>query len=324
MSKILICGLNWLGDGIMSMPAVRAYKQLNPDASITMLVKKSMSELWGMCEAVDEIMVLDPGLAGLLRAAEHIAGKGYDEAYIFPNSWRSGLSPMLAGIPIRKGAGGNGRNWMLSDIVKDSSDGQHQSSEYFKILGFDVSPFDMPLLTFDGADDIRKKFITSGKPVVAIMPGAAFGKAKMWPKEHFIGVAKKLINDKSCYIAVMGVASEKDLCKGIADELKEDAVCLAGKTSLMQSSAILAGCSAVVCNDSGGMHLAAAAGARVVAVYGITDPEKTGPMGSGHKLIMAEGVERARDLERDSSEAIKAMESIKPDVVYDAVVEVLG
>jgi heptosyltransferase-2 len=123
---------------------------------------------------------------------------------------------------------------------------------------------------------------------------------------------------------VFGSGNETDLCETVTAGIGRKALNLAGQTSLPEFAALLSSCGVVICNDSGGMHLAAAAGAKVVAVFGMTDPAKTGPMGKGHRVICAEGVRQSRDIKRDSSEAAVALKSISADRVAAAAREVLA
>lgn len=329
MDRILICGVNWLGDGIMGIPAVSAFKASRPELSISVLVKKSMMPLWQMCDAVDDVIQLESGFSGTIRTAERLNQCGFSQAYIFPNSFRSALLPFMAGIPRRRGVSGHSRKVLLTDIVASDSSGKHQSAEYFDILDidYDNNVIKLPeLMIADDAGEIRKKHLGSfevGKKIVALLPGAAFGASKMWPEEHFVTVARKLIEKYPCRLLVMGTEAERDICVRISEELGNAAICLAGETTLYESAVLFRDCSFVISNDSGGMHLAAVAGIPVIAVYGLTDPVKTGPLGTGHKLILAEGVAHNRDIERDSEDAINAMRSITPERVYAAAVELL-
>ena len=104
--RILICGVNWLGDAVMSMPALQLFKRINPGCRLTMLVKKHLAALWSLSGAVDEVAVFDGGAPGTLLAARDMRRGGYGRAFVFPNSFRSALIPFLAAIPERVGARG--------------------------------------------------------------------------------------------------------------------------------------------------------------------------------------------------------------------------
>ena len=160
-------------------------------------------------------------------------------------------------------------------------------------------------------------------PWVAILPGAARGPSKQWPQEHFVAAAQQIAATHPCRFVILGTPSEAALCEQIAGTLGEAAISLAGKTSLPELTAALARCSTVLCNDSGGMHVAAAVGTRVVALFGMTDPGKTGPLGKGHRVMGAEGGTHSRDIHRESAEAEACLRSIDPGVVGEVVEDVL-
>ena len=158
---------------------------------------------------------------------------------------------------------------------------------------------------------------------MGLLPGAARGPSKQWPPDHFIAVGRQLAARPGCRIVVFGARDEASLCRAVAEGIGPAAITLGGETTLSELAALLGLCRVVVANDSGGMHLAAAAGARVVAVYGLTDPAKTGPIGHGHRIVCAEGRPRSRDIRRNSREAKDALASIRPDRVLEAVMELL-
>ena len=332
---ILICGLNWFGDSVMSMPAVQAYRRANDCVRITMLVKPALVDLWRMHPMVDEIVPLEPGARGVLAAARSIRRSGFRTAFIFPNSTRSALPPWFGRVPARRGTRGKRRSWFLTDIVEPAlaATHVHQSWEYADILGLGVGDCGdptgddwRPQLTIPAESAARATEmlgVAGSERVAALVPGAARGGSKRWPARHFIEVGRRIAGSCVARVAVLGTRGEMELCAGIAAGIGSDAVDLSGRTAVAELAAVLERCNVVVTNDSGGMHLATAAGGRVVAVYGLTDPAKTGPMGCGHRIIIREGVQGARDIGRESEEAERCLASIEPDEVYEAVKEMI-
>ncbi len=330
--NILICGTNWLGDSIMSMPAVQMLKERESDCCITMLVKPWLEPLWAMHASVDRVLTIKTGMFGTISAGQMVEYEKFDKAFIFPNSFRSVLIPFLGHVPVRMGMAGHHRAWMLTDIVGlvEDNEHNHQMWEYVRIVSgrqAAASP-DVPRLAVPPSvtRDIMKRLnIMHDDRLVGIIPGSAYGPAKRWPSEYFADVGRQLLSEnKSCHVAVLGAEKERCLCAEVADGIGERAVNFAGETSIKEMAALLSLCSVVVSNDSGGMHLAAAVGTKVVAVFGITDPFKTGPIGSGHKIISQKDVSRSRDIARDSREADDCLRSIKPDRVISAIMEVLS
>jgi len=329
--NILICGTNWLGDSIMSMPALQWLKGQGASSRITMLVKPQLVELWKMHSAVDDIINLEPGVGGVSKAARVIRRKKFARAIVFPNSLRSAMVPFLAGVPERVGRVGHWRRSLLTRVIKfgDSPAHRHQSWEYVELLSPDKMPSDLPpprlILSSSAVDAVATRFgMDRAGRYVSIMPGAARGSSKRWPGEYFVEVGWRLI-ERKCQILVLGTETEKRICSDVASCIGAGARSLAGQTRIPELAALLSLCSVVICNDSGGMHLAAACGSRIVAVFGLTDPATTGPLGTGHRVICAEGIaKRSRDIERQSSEAEHALRSIRPDVVLKAALELLS
>ncbi len=329
-THILICGVNWLGDACMTMPALQAFHAHEPDSRITMLTRPALEPLWAMHPAVDATIALVPTISGMREAIARLRDSAPHAAYIFPNSWRSALVPFFAHIPRRVGQRGHHRGMLLTETTQPSQRAAegHQQWEYVDILQVpDVMELPYPVLTVpeDAAAAVNATIPTeAGTTWLGILPGAARGPSKQWPAAHFVAAARQIASQHPCRYAILGTAGEAELCEGIAAELGDPAVSLAGKTSLPELVAVLARCNVVLCNDSGGMHLAAATGTPVVAMYGITDPHKTGPIGDGHALICAEGVAVSRSVPRDSQEARDALQSITPNRVAQATLAILS
>jgi heptosyltransferase II len=327
-NNLLICGTNWLGDSVMSMPAIRLLKRRNPSARITILVKPRLADFWKMQSLVDSVIRLNAGLGETLAMAGSIRKLGFGAAYVFPNSFRSAVIPFLAGVPARTGMRGHFRALMLTRVVEPPAVPQkiHQSWEYLEIVGESgVAEVEQPKLDIPSelGAQMAQRFTLGSAELIGLIPGAARGPSKRWSEDRFIEVGKGLALTRECRLLVFGSGNETELCETVASGIGRRALNLAGQTSLPELAALLARCRVVICNDSGGMHLAAAAGAKVVAVFGMTDPAKTGPMGKGHRLICAEGVQQSRDIKRDSHEAAAALKSISADRVAAAARELL-
>ena len=152
---------------------------------------------------------------------------------------------------------------------------------------------------------------------MALLPGAAFGPAKRWPAERFATVGRRLQRELSAGVAVLGAAAERELCRQVADQIGGAAISLAGQTSLTDLAAILSVCRLAVTNDSGGMHLATAMHIPVVAIFGITNPDQTGPLGP-RVCVLQNSSFRARDFKRQIHQAAAALAAITPEQVAAA------
>lgn len=326
--KTLVYSPNWLGDAIMAMPAVDALKRSGRATHITILSRRSVAPVWDYCRAVDDVEDLDPGVFGVFSTAERLRRLRATQAFILPNSFRSALIPFLAGVHDRIGGRGHSRAWLLTQAVDGAPGaGTHQSVESARVLGVADQTLEFPALELPSkvTDIARAKYfgrVGDARPL-AIVPGAARGPAKQWPRENFIEVGRTAAARLNAHCLVLGSRDEKELCKEVAAGIGPAATSVAGETSLLEFASCLNLCRVAVTNDSGGMHLAAAAGAKVIAVFGITDPAITGPLGAGHEVLQDSDV-RSRDVPRESAVAAERLARISPEQVFQAVERLLA
>ena len=324
--RLLICSPNWVGDAIMAMPALQAFRRVAPDAEITILTKPGLAPLWQMHGSIDRVEVFEESPGGAFRAGALLRAIGFRRAYIFSNSFRSALIPFLGRVPKRIGSQGHWRRLMLTDVVHYhlSSLRRHQTFEYFDILGLETAGFEAPRLVLspEAVAGAEEKIGTAPALRIGMIPGAARGPSKRWPVDYFSAVARRLAREQNARIVVFGAGAEKDICAAVSGVAGDNAVNLAGQTTLPEWAAALKLCDLVICNDSGGMHLAAAVGTPVLAVFGLTDPARTGPLGTRRRIIQ-DSMVRSRDIARRSDAAQKCLAAIEPDRVYEAALECL-
>ena len=319
MTRLLVCGVNWIGDAVMSMPALQTWRERHPDARLDLLVKPGLLPLWSLHGAPDRLHRMEPGCAGAWRTARLLRKQSCDAACIFPNSFRSALIPWLAGLPRRTGMPGHGRRWLLSATPAGTPPaGRHQAYEYYHLLS-EAPPDPLPAPRLELPEALQKwardqEALRPG-PQVTFLPGAARGPSKQWPEPHWVALGRQLFESGfGGTLLIQGGPAEAALCNRIAGDIGRGAVSLAGQTDVPQWAALMSRCALVVCNDSGGMHLAAAVGAPVLALFGLTDPEKTGPLGARCRVLQHSSVRR-RDIPRDCPEARAALAAITPDEV---------
>lgn len=327
--RILLVGLNWIGDTLMAMPAVQAWRRRHPQAHLTVLVKPGLAGLWKLHGAPDDLLTYNHGLLAMARAVHQVRVGRFDAAYVLPHSIRSALIPFLAGVPRRIGLPGTGRAWLMHGVVQpDRKPGRfHQGFEYADLLVPEEALrwLEPPQLILPAAARAEAAALTGAlpRPWLAVMPGAARGPAKRWPAACFAAVARRWLEERKGGILLLGGRDDAAVCAELAAGLGPAALNLAGRTSLAGWAAVLQTADAVVANDSGGMHLAAAVDAPVVAVFGLTDPEQTGPLGRRIGVVQEAG-ERRRDIARASQEAQKRLAAISPERVYQALQDVCG
>lgn len=326
-ARVLVVGLNWLGDGIMSMPALQKLRSLlHPNAEIDLLLKAGQVPLWEMHAAPNRLITLNESLAGMRQTRAEVIGGQYTHALILPNSPRSALVPFWARIPIRRGAVGKQRRLLLTEALEmDALETCHQQHEMAHILlpDYDRARSSLPLpelsVSADHATEVAPELETlGGRKLVALISGAARGASKCWPADRFEQVARDLIGE-GWAVAWLGTPEDEELCARVHSNIDSDvSLNLCGKTSLGGFAAALAAADVVVANDSGGMHLAGALGTCVVGIFGITDPSKTGALGE-HVTILQQSDIRSRKVPRQSEEAVAALSRIQPDEVVQAV-----
>ncbi len=321
MKRLLVCGVNWIGDAIMSMPALQTWRERHPENRLELLVKPALLPLWSLHAAPDSLHRLPPGTVGVWRVASALRGEHFDSACIFPNSFRSALIPWLAGVPRRIGAPGHLRRLLLSAIpAGEPPVARHQAYEYYHLLS-ETPPEVLPAPHLTLPEPLqawaREREVEHPGPWTVFLPGAARGPSKQWPEAHWIELGRRMQGtDAVETLLILGSPSEAALCGRIAEGIGGRAVNLAGQTDIPQWAALMSRSRLVVANDSGGMHLAAAVGASVLALFGITDPAKTGPLGARCRVIQKSTV-RQRDIPRDCPEARAALAAITPDEVQE-------
>lgn len=329
-ARILVVSTSWLGDCVMSMPSLAAFRKRLPGTHLAVLAKPSVAELWKCFPGVDEVIPLRKGVAGMRGTIHQVRRGGFDFAYILPKSFRSALIPFLARIPGRRGMPGHGRDWMLTERAELSGAATqgHQSLEIadvFHVAHADLEPPPFIKVSDEARGRARNRveslFKGQGVPgtLIAFFPGAAHGPAKRWPAGKFAEAGRKLVEGQGSRVLVLGSPGDRDVCGEVAGAIGDGAVDLAGTTDFQELIGLLGLCRCVVANDSGGMHLAAGLGIPVVGLFGLTDPAKTAPVGTLNQLLCAEGVARSRDIERDSVAARTAIASISVDAVLEAV-----
>jgi len=288
--KILIRVPNWIGDAVISTGFIEACKKENPGAKITILAHQRVAELFEANPYVNDIMAFNKE-EGLRRIVRSLKNRAFDRAYILPLSFSSALICFLAGIKQRIGHGTELRNLLLTESLRYSQTdfrSRHILYGYTALLERDIAPRPPKIYLTDEEIEKASKKIFGLKfrkeDLVGFGPGATYGQAKMWPAENWIQLGRKL-SEGGKRVMIFGSASENVLCRDIAMGIGHGTTNLAGDLSLRESAALLHLVPSFITNDTGVMHLAAASGAKVTAIFGSTNPDWTGPWGEGHKVI---------------------------------------
>jgi heptosyltransferase II len=276
--NILVRASNWLGDAVMSAPAVRAIKAGRPDARVTILTKAKLADFWRTLPEVDEIICIESG-ESIFSVARKISNR-FDVAFVFPNSIRTGLEVQLAGIPRRIGYKRPWRGPAINAFVRDPKPGPitHQVHHYLAMARYAGAEIDFPAAP-------QQPIAQSGPIRLGLVPGAEYGPAKRWLPENFATVACNVSEKTGALWRIFGVAGDLSIANTIAASLEGQCENLAGKTTLAELIERLRECRLVLTNDTGTMHLAAHFGIPVVALFGSTEDRLTGPLGGNSHVV---------------------------------------
>ncbi|WP_273974105.1 ADP-heptose--LPS heptosyltransferase RfaF [Serratia ureilytica] len=342
--RILVIGPSWVGDMMMSQSLYRTLKAEYPSAEIDVMAPAWCRPLLARMPEVNQALAMPLGHGALGLGERHRLGRAlranrYDRAYVLPNSFKSALVPFFADIPQRTGWRGEMRYGLLNDVrVLDKAAFPLMVQRYVA-LAYDkgrvqrADDLPQPLLwpqlrvsDEEIAETTSAFNLTDSRPIVGFCPGAEFGPAKRWPHYHYAALAQRLI-ESSYQIALFGSAKDHEAGEQIRAALQDDArdfcLNLAGKTQLEQAVILIAACRAVVSNDSGLMHVAAALNKPLIALYGPSSPDFTPPLSDKARVIrLISGYHKVRkgDAEQGYHQSLI---DIQPQQVLDALTPLL-
>ena len=315
--RLLVRSSNWLGDAVMSIPAVEACKTGRPDLHLTVLTPAKLAALWRRVPAVDEVIAIEPDESPL--ALSKRVKKQFDAAILFPNSLRSALEARALGVRHVVGYPGHQRRWLLRRVPPFNPESAgHHANRFMRLVAFcgaNVSPH--------GPTFLPRKKNPSAKPRIGVCPGAEYGPAKRWPAGRFAAAMREFQAKTPAEWILFGVAGDAE-----SGEIIERALDFAidnriGRTSLDGLMDELAACDALLTNDTGTMHLAAFLGVPTVAIFGSTEPELTSPLGDFHR-IMRHKVECSPCFLRECPIDFRCMTRIEPSEAAEALRSVLA
>jgi lipopolysaccharide heptosyltransferase II len=336
--RILIRSSNWLGDAVMSVPAVSAIKNGRPDVHVTIAAPDKIAPMWKLIPEVDAIIPLSEG--SLLPVVRQLRQQmPFDAAILFPNSLRVALETWLSGIPRRVGYRGHCRSWLVNQIVREPrkpGPPEHHSLRFLRIArecGAEtektsnvqlrkLSRAGCPTLNVQLSDSDQLSTINHQPLKIGLCPGAEYGPAKRWLPERFAEAVVKITAQSSAQWILLGTKKDAAIGEQIAAAIGDHCVNRIGQTTLDQLIDELRRCSLLLTNDTGTMHLAALLGVPVAAVFGSTEPRLTGPLGNGH-TILRHHVECSPCFLRECPIDFRCMKAVSADEVADAVLSML-
>jgi heptosyltransferase-2 len=294
--------VNWIGDAVMTTPALASLRSAFPHARITMLVKPWVAPIYENNPHLDRILLYrnegrHAGPAGLFRLARDLRQRQFDAAVLLQNAFEAAWIAALARIPMRIGYDTDARRLLLTHPIHRSDRVRkgHQTGYYQGILaGMGFRPARHRLQLVVGKKDreraealLRRHGIRDDARLMGINPSAAYGPAKQWAPERFARLADRLLGQVDGHILLFGGPGDRELGEKVTAAMRGACLNLAGRTRLGEAMALIERCRLFVTNDSGLMHVAAALATPQVAIFGSTDPTATGPLSDAAHVVTA-------------------------------------
>jgi heptosyltransferase-2 len=339
--KLLVRVPNWVGDAVMCIPALEVVRTRWPQAHITILGRPWVADLYKGQGVADETRVFEStgkhcGMSGVERLAAELRAEKFDCALLLQNAFQAAWLAWRAGIRERIGYARDARGWLLTQAIPVPKRGEiptHEIYYYLELLrraGWmeKLPEVEHSRLRVDAEAQHRAEAVLIEAGVaadrsrvrVSVAPGAAYGTAKCWPVERYAELADRLIEEFRADVILFGSASEREVAERIAAAMERRPVQLAGKTAIGDLPALLAACDLFIGNDSGAMHVAAAVGLPVVAIFGPTDPHGTGPV-TPRRTLVQQHVECSPCFLRHCPIDHRCMTRVGVDAVYSAARE---
>lgn len=295
MERILVRDVNWLGDVILSLPALRTVRRAFPQARLSLLIRRELASLFDGARWIDEVIpfAVSRGISGIgdrWRLIGEIRSHRFDLAVLFPDSFESALWVRLAGVPQRAGFAFDGRGPLLTRRLRPAPEvlERHEVHYYLnlvrQLVEVEGSPEDYALDLHEPHRERMRDWLGRNRRrgeerLIALAPVAAYGPAKEWPAERY-GALIDLLGDRfEAECVLVGAPAERGRCENVSSSSRRGALVAAGDTSVGELAALLSLCDGFVGNDSGSMHLAGAIGIPTVGIFGSTNPDRTGPLG---------------------------------------------
>lgn len=341
--KILVRGTNWIGDAVMSIPALRQLRRVFPDAHITLHTRSWADGLFCDATFIDDLVTFDPSrwkIKDVYDNSEFLRDDAYDLAILFPNSFESALTSFLSRIPRRFGYNKDVRGLLLTDpvAVPEWKNRRHEVFYYLhlvaeverRILGRDTVEQTIPDTTLDVSQERRTAArmmmvdfgADLGKNTVALGAGSTNSRAKRWPAERYAELSNRLHAELGVNVILVGSSDEIAVSDRVAKLCSHGPINLTGQTSLAEIVAIMGEMDLLISNDMGLGHIAPAVGTRTISIFGPTNPETTRPFSINAEVIRKD-VECSPCMLRDCPIDHRCMTQISVDDVFEAAKQVL-
>ncbi len=332
--KIVARGTNWVGDAVMTIPALRELRRIFPDARITLHTRSWARGIFQDADFIDEILTFEPEKSAfktVLEQSKILHNKRFDLAVILPNSFESALTAKLGKIPRRFGYAKDARSFLLTDAAKIPvwKSEKHEVFYYLNLIAEIENAFfgtksileSEPRFELNVSDErklkARKMLEENGvdltKKIVAFCPGSTNSRAKRWETKSYAELNDRIQGELNADVILVGAPNESDVSVEVAEKSKFKPVILTGKTDLSEATAILSVCDLLVSNDTGPAHVSAALSTKTLVIFGPTNPVTTQPWNSE---IVRNNVECSPCMLRDCPIDHRCMTRISADDIF--------
>jgi heptosyltransferase II len=341
--RVVVRGTNWIGDAVLTMPALRELRRVLPDAHITLATRSSTRALFDEADFIDDVLIYDqtrPVVGAVLKQIREWRSRKFDLAVLFQNAFEAALIGLCARIRARIGYDVQGRRMLLTHPVKlpEWRSRRHEVFYYLNIVSeletilygkSEVNNHE-PIVGMTVSEsrrlDARQLLFESGTNtdhyIVALCPGSTNSRAKRWPAERFAALADKIIGELKIGVVLVGSKNEIDVSNEVAALMKTRPTILTGHTNLAEAVAVLSVSDVIVTNDTGPAHIASALGRPTLVIFGPTNPETTRPFSKTAEVIR-HPPDCAPCMLRDCPIDHRCMTAISPDEVFSRVKSLL-
>ena len=332
--RVVVRGTNWVGDSVMTVPALRALRRVLPDAHITLVIRPGTKGIFSDAGFIDEVLVYDrKGALSVVGQVREWKRRQFDLAVLFQNAFEAALIPFLAGVPVRLGYATESRQALLTHPLPlpDWRSSKHEVFYYLYLVTAleqllfgrsdvcesepDASIQVSESRKAEAADLLRAFGVNEAESVVAICPGSINSRAKRWPSERFAALADRLIESRR-RVLLIGSQDEIGVSEEVVRRMQNQPVVLTGKTSLDQITAVLDRADLIVTNDTGPAHIGAALGRPTIVIFGPTNPLTTRPFARDAE-VLRHPPDCAPCMLRDCPIDHRCMTAIEVDEVFE-------
>jgi heptosyltransferase-2 len=335
IKRVVVRGTNWVGDAVMTIPALRELRRVLPGAHITLATRPWAEGLFADADFIDDLLIYDRrSLGAVARQAREWRRRRFDLAVLFQNAFEAALIAAVARVPARVGYATDGRRALLTHPLP-TPPWREERHEIFYYLNI-VNELELLLygtlpekerepqfgLTVSEARQSRAREFLVGegarmdRPLVALCPGSTNSRAKRWPAERYAALADQFVTQTGATVILIGSPDELEVSREVAERMRHRPVMLTGRTELSQAVGILSLADVLVTNDTGPAHIASALNRPTLVIFGPTDPRTTRPY-SPLAEIVRRPPECAPCMLRDCPIDHRCMTAITPAEVFE-------